>query len=132
MVDRTGFCSWPNGVAGSIARHGTQTAVTALRFEKLDSLSLPGHPDKPNEDSFGWTRNAACVFDGATGLGAQLMPGPSDAQWLANFAARGFCAHAERDDGAVRDRLLSAASEAANSFVALRLRAPAENYEIPY
>ena len=103
-----------------------------LRFERLDSLSLPGNPDKPNEDSFGWTQNAACVFDGATGLGAQLMPGSSDAQWLANFAARRFCAHAERDGGAIRDWLRATATEAANSFVALRLRAPAENYEIPH
>lgn len=103
-----------------------------LRFKQLDSLSLPGNPEKPNEDSFRCTQNAACVFDGATGLGARLMPGSSDAQWLANFAARRFCAHAERDDGAIRDWLLSTASEAANSFVALRLRAPAENYEIPH
>jgi serine/threonine protein phosphatase PrpC len=104
----------------------------ALHFRRVDSLSLPGNPEKPNEDSFGWTQNAACVFDGSTGLGAQLMPGPSDAQWLANFAARRFCAHAERRDGTMRDWLLSTATEAANSFVALRSRAPAENYEIPH
>ena len=106
--------------------------MTALHFEKLDSLSLPGHPDKPNEDSFGWTRNAACVFDGATGLGAQLMPGTSDAQWLANFAARRFCAHAEREHGAMRDWLRMTASEAENSFRALRYRPPNQNYEVPY
>ena len=104
----------------------------ALRFEKLDSLSLPGNPDKPNEDSFGYTPNAACVFDGATGLGAQLMPGPSDAQWLANFAARRFCGHARSAQGGIRDWLRGTASEAEKSFRALRYRPPSENYETPY
>jgi serine/threonine protein phosphatase PrpC len=104
----------------------------ALRFEQLESLSLPGNPHKPNEDSFGLAQHAACVFDGATGLGAQLMPGPSDARWLANFAVRRFCAHAQGDDGGIRDWLRATASEAEKSFKALRLRPPSENYEIPY
>lgn len=103
-----------------------------LGFEKLDSLSLPGNPGKPNEDSLGFVRNAACVFDGATGLGEELMPGPSDAQWLATFAARRFCAHAESGQGGIRDWLHATARDAENSFLALRRRPPRENYEIPY
>ncbi len=103
-----------------------------LHFEKIDSLSSPGNPEKPNEDSFGFTSNAACVFDGATGLGEALMPGPSDAQWIANFAARRFCAHANDEQGGIRGWLSGAARDAEHSFRALRYRAPRERYEIPY
>lgn len=102
-----------------------------MRFEQLGALSLPGNPQKPNEDSYGVTTQAACVLDGATGLGELLMPGKSDAQWIANFAARRFCAYAEAGQGGIRDWLRLAAEDAERSFVALRRRAPRENYEIP-
>ena len=49
----------------------------------LDSLSLPGDMDKPNEDAFAQNGGAAVVLDGATPLGDPLMPGPSDAAWIA-------------------------------------------------
>ena len=102
-----------------------------MRFERIGALSLPGNPQKPNEDSYGVTPHAACVFDGATGLGEMLMPGKSDAQWIANFAARRFCAHAEAGQGGIRDWLRMAAEDAERSFVALRRRAPREQYELP-
>ena len=103
-----------------------------LHFEMADCLSLPGNPEKPNEDSLGWTRNAACVFDGATGLSEPLLPGPSDAQWIARFAARRFCAHADDRGGGIRDWLKETAAETQRSFSVLRRRAPRENYEVPY
>lgn len=64
--------------------------MTTLRI--LDSLSLPGSPDRANEDSFGATANCAFVIDGATGLGENFINGPenSDAAWLANFARARF------------------------------------------
>jgi len=104
----------------------------SLHFELIESLSLPGHPAKPNEDSFVATPKAAAVFDGATGLGARLMPGPSDAHWLAQFAARRLSAHAEAGAGDLRDWLRAAAADAEKSFRALRKRPPLENYETPY
>ena len=103
-----------------------------MRLELIDSLTLPGDPKKPNEDSFAFSTVAACVFDGATGLGDRLMPGPSDAQWIAQFGGRRFKAHAEEGEGAMRDWLRAAAADAEKSFKALRLRPPAENYEIAY
>lgn len=102
-----------------------------MRLEQIGALSLPGNPPKPNEDSYGVTTHAACVFDGATGLGELLMPGKSDAQWIANFAARRFCAHAEAGQGGIRDWLRLAAEDAERSFVTLRRRPPRENYETP-
>jgi len=103
-----------------------------MHFELIDSLTLPGDPAKPNEDSFAFSTAAACVFDGATGLGEKLMPGRSDAQWIAQFGARRFKAHAEAGEGAIRDWLRWAAADAEKSFTALRLRPPVENYEIAY
>src|SRR5262252_2700710 len=103
-----------------------------MRLELRDSLSLPGDAKKPNEDAFAHVPGFATVIDGATGLGEQLMPGRSDAQWLAQFAARRLVAHARVDEGHLRDWLRYAAMDAEKSFAALRWRAPKENYEIPF
>ena len=103
-----------------------------MRFELLDSLSLPGVADKPNEDSFAHASHLAVVFDGATPLAEPLLPGPSDAQWIARFAARRFAAHGAEGDGEPRDWLRAAAADAEKSFVALRRRAPQQTYEIPF
>ena len=64
-----------------------------MPFEILDTFSLPGDPFKPNDDAFAHTHNAAVVLDGATGLGDPLMPGASDAAWIAHFGARRLMAH---------------------------------------
>ena len=104
----------------------------SLRLELLDSLSIPGDAAKPNEDSFAAEPFLAAVFDGATGLGERLMPGASDAQWIAQFGARRLRAHAQSGEGDSRDWLRAAAADAEKSFKALRRRAPLENYEIAY
>jgi hypothetical protein len=104
----------------------------SAHFELLESLSIPSDPTKPNEDSFAVAPRAAAVFDGATGLGERLMPGRSDAQWIAQFGARRFRAHAESGEGGPRDWLRAAAADAEKSYRALRKRAPIENYEIAY
>jgi hypothetical protein len=104
----------------------------SMHLELVDSLSIPGDPAKPNEDSFVAVPYLAAVFDGATGLGERLMPGISDAQWIAQFGARRLRAHAEEGEGGLRDWLRAAAADAEKSFKALRRRAPVENYEIAY
>src|SRR5258706_10037756 len=102
------------------------------RLELLESLSIPGDAARPNEDSFSHTAHAAAVFDGTTGLGELLMPGRSDAQWIAQFGARRFRAHAESGEGGIRDWLRAAAADAEKSYRALRKREAIENYEIAY
>jgi hypothetical protein len=101
-----------------------------IRFELLDSLSLPGDPDRPNDDAFGVIENAAVVLDGATSLGDPLMPGKSDAAWLAQFGARRLLAHV-KDGKAPRDAVRHAMEDAEKSFVALRRRTPAAIWEMP-
>jgi serine/threonine protein phosphatase PrpC len=111
---------------------GEEAGRLTMRLELVESLTLPGDLAKPNEDSFAFSHVAASVFDGATGLGEQLMPGKSDAQWLAQFGARRFRAHAEAGEGSIHDWLRAAAADAEKSFRALRKRAPVENYETAY
>jgi serine/threonine protein phosphatase PrpC len=95
----------------------------------LDRLSLPGDAAKPNEDSFAQDGKAALVMDGATMLGEPLMPGPSDAAWIAQFGARRLLAHLQ--DQAPRAALRSAMADAEKSFKALA-RAPLEQqWQIP-
>ena len=101
-----------------------------IRFELLDSLSIPGDPDKPNDDAFGMLENAAVVLDGATSLCEPLMLGRSDAAWLAQFGARRLLAHV-KDGDAPREAVRHAMEDAEKSFAALRRRAPDEVYEMP-
>ncbi len=96
----------------------------------LESLSLPGDPAKANEDSFAAWDHAALVMDGATPLGDPLMPGTSDAAWLAGFGARRLMAHLKEGD-APRDALSHALADAEKSFSALRKRPLREKWEMP-
>ena len=95
----------------------------------LDCLSLPGDADKPNEDSFAHNESAALVVDGATMLGDPLMPGPSDAAWIAQFGARRLMAHLQ--DQEPKKALRSAMADAEKSFKALRRREMEEPWQLP-
>jgi hypothetical protein len=96
----------------------------------LDSLSLPGDAAKSNEDAFNQDAAAAVVFDGATPLGDSLMPGPSDAAWIAQFGARRLLAHIRDGDGA-RKALRAALADTQKSFEALRRMPPQEMWQTP-
>ena len=90
-----------------------------MALELLESLSLPGDVTKPNEDAFGHDAGAAVVLDGATPLGDPLMPGNSDAAWIATFGARRILAHL-RDGERARKALRGALADTEKSFNALR------------
>jgi hypothetical protein len=96
----------------------------------LDSLSLPGDPAKPNEDSFGHDTMAALVMDGATPLGEPLMPGPSDAAWIVQFGARRILAHL-KDGDAPLDAVRHALTDTEKSFAALRRHPIREKWQTP-
>lgn len=101
-----------------------------MRFEIVDTLSLPGDPAKPNEDAVLAEPVAAVVLDGATPVNDPLLPGKSDAAWIANFGARRLLSHVKNGD-APRAALRHALADAETSFVGLRRRAPEHNYEMP-
>ena len=96
----------------------------------MDTLSLPGDPAKANEDAFGHDDHAAVVMDGATPLGDGLMPGPSDAAWIAQFGARRLLAH-RRDGAGGRKALRGALADAQKSFAALRRMPPQAMWQTP-
>jgi hypothetical protein len=102
-----------------------------MRFAVIDSISVPGNPEKPNEDAFAHTEAMAVVFDGVTAISEPLMPGKSDPAWLAQFAARRLAAHSA-GGGNPRAWIAGAAADASKSFNALQRRGPKERYEIPY
>ncbi|MBU6298097.1 MAG: protein phosphatase 2C domain-containing protein [Alphaproteobacteria bacterium] len=103
-----------------------------MHFELLDSFSIPADPVKANEDAFAAEREAAVVLDGATWVGDEmLLPGPSDAAWIAHFGARRLMAHM-RDGGGAKNALRHALADAEKSYAGLRRRPPKETFEIPF
>lgn len=101
-----------------------------MAFEIVESLSLPGDAAKPNEDALAAEPFAAVVLDGATMVSENLMPGRSDAAWIASFGARRLLAHLKSGD-TPRAALRHALADAERSFAGLRKRAPAEPWEMP-
>ncbi|WP_349368519.1 hypothetical protein [Salinarimonas sp.] len=58
-----------------------------MRFDLLDSLSLAGSPERPNEDACGAAGAFAWAIDGAILPGtAPIMDAASDAVWLVRYA----------------------------------------------
>jgi len=104
--------------------------MSGMRLEVAEFLSLPGDPAKTNEDAYGHSETAALVIDGATPLGEGLMPGPSDAAWIAQFGARRLMAHLQGGDGA-RKALRAALADTQKSFEALRRHEPEDMWQTP-
>jgi hypothetical protein len=95
----------------------------------LDSLSLAGDRQKPNDDAFGAAGNRVWVIDGATGLGSSLLPGRSDAAWLAQTANRLLHTHAAMRD---TEQLVRVVIEGVvSAFAAESIRRPEERWELP-
>jgi hypothetical protein len=102
-----------------------------MQFQILDMLSLPGDPAKPNEDAVLAESFAAVVMDGTTPVSESLLPGRSDAAWIAGFGARRLISHL-KDGDSPRGALRHALADAERSFAGLRRRAPRAPYELPY
>jgi hypothetical protein len=101
-----------------------------MLFEILESVSVPGDPAKPNDDAFAAEPVAAVVLDGATMVSENLMPGKSDAAWIASFGARRLLSHL-KDGDTPRAALRHALADTERSFAGLRRRAPAAPHELP-
>ena len=103
-----------------------------MRLHVLDALTRGGREDRPNDDSYAVSPFAVAAIDGATGLGdAPLLPGASDASWLAVEAAdciSGFTARHEIEPRALVRRTAEALQA---RFAARRIRAPQYHYEVP-
>jgi hypothetical protein len=100
-----------------------------MPLQLIDAVSAPGVPAKPNDDAWCHSGALAAVFDGATGLGENLIRGGSDAAWLARLAADRVAVHASLG---VERALQAAAQDAEAAYVRQRSRPPVENWEVPF
>lgn len=105
----------------------------SVRFRVLGRLCRGGSPTRANEDAFGVARRAAFVVDGATSLvDAPLLPGPSDAQWVAIEAAEMLAGLAATTRLNVPALVTATVEGLVERFEARRSRPPAETFEIPF
>lgn len=102
-----------------------------MKFEIIETLSLPGYPNKQNEDSFASDTVAAAVLDGATPVADPILPGKSDAAWLSQFGARRLLSHI-KDEDSPRGALRHALADAERSFHGLARRKALFRYELPF
>ncbi len=97
--------------------------------EIIDSLSLAGDRAKVNDDAFGAAGHRLWVLDGATGLGSSLLPGFSDAAWLARTANRLLHTHHAMRE--TRQLVATVIAGLASAFEAEQARRPEERWELP-
>jgi hypothetical protein len=101
-----------------------------VSLKLIDQLSLAGSETRPNEDALAVADHAALVMDGATPLGPSLLPGPSDAAWIAQFGARRLTAHL-KDGDSPGDALKHALEDTARSFIGLAREPLREKWQTP-
>jgi hypothetical protein len=101
----------------------------SLSFSLLDAVTLAGNRARPNDDRWGMSGRRAWVIDGATGLGETIMPGGSDAAWIAQRASEAMTRHAAIAD--TRTMMAAVADDLAAAFRAEQLRAPIADWEVP-
>src|SRR3982751_887037 len=97
-----------SGASGGRDGRSRGASLLAQVLTVLDRISDPGGgPSGVNEDVAGYGTLSAWVLDGATGLAdGRLLPGPSDAAWLADAYDDLLRTHADREDHGPR-RLLT-------------------------
>ncbi|MEQ1754609.1 MAG: protein phosphatase 2C domain-containing protein [Micropepsaceae bacterium] len=103
------------------------------QIELLEALSIPGSPDRENDDAMGTTSSIAFVLDGVTSLVDQpLMSGRSDAAWVAHLARDLMLHHKPGAGGDIQDLIRNVATEITRQFEAQRSRPPSARHELPW
>jgi len=100
-------------------------------IQVIEGLSLPGSPERVNEDALGAGKSVAFVLDGVTGLAdTPVMPGKSDAAWASHAARDLLIAHEATTD--IQTLVGDVARDITKRFEAERLRVPSARYELPW
>lgn len=100
-----------------------------MHFDLLQSISLAGHADTPNDDRVGCGDSLAWVIDGATDLGEPGLVGSrGGAAWLAMEANTAFAA---AGDASVEAICKAVFARLARRFDAQRRRDPVAAWELP-
>ncbi len=103
------------------------------RIQILEGLSIPGSPERENDDAMGATPTIAFVLDGVTSLvETPLMPGRSDAAWVAHTARDLLLQHGVDAAKDLRGLLRDVASAITKKFETMRMRPPAARFELPW
>jgi serine/threonine protein phosphatase PrpC len=103
------------------------------RIQVIEGLTLPGTPERENEDALGSNAHIAFVLDGVTGVGdTPLLPGRSDAAWVSHLARDLLLEHGAEYGADLRALLTRVGQEIVERFERDRLRAPAARYELPW
>src|SRR3954451_24726235 len=101
-----------------------------LKLSLIARVSDPGNANTPNEDVAGDTATSAWVLDGATGLGDKpLLPGASDAAWLASAYDARLQDNADRTECPLRDLIADLIAEVSAEFESRKLQAPTNRFE---
>jgi hypothetical protein len=100
-----------------------------MTLRLIEALSAPGYPSKPNDDAWAHADRLAAVIDGATDLGEPLLPGASDAAWLAHRAAAQLALHAPLGAEAALAATTAALEDA---YARERLIEPLDNWRRPF
>lgn len=99
----------------------------------IDEISVPGSPERMNEDALGASGTIAFVLDGVTGLAdTPLLAGKSDAAWVSAAARDLLLEHGPGRAGDLRGLIRIVAQGIVQRFEREQLRAPAERYEMPW
>jgi hypothetical protein len=103
------------------------------KIHLLDALSLPGSADRDNDDAMGSTAAIAFVLDGVTSLSdTPLMPGRSDAAWVAHLARDLLLKAPDSLAGNPRALVRGVAEDITHAFENGRMRPPAGRHELPW
>ena len=99
-----------------------------MHFDLIQTLSLAGKPDVPNDDRVGCADRHAWVIDGATDLGEPgLLGARGGATWLSSTAQRAFAGAS----GTLRDICTSVFEQIAQAYQRDRQREPVAPWELP-
>jgi serine/threonine protein phosphatase PrpC len=100
-----------------------------MTFTLIDSITAAGNPAKANDDAWMAGAMLAAVIDGATSLNDPIMPGSSDAAWLAHLAAERLTMHDSRGDSL--KALRATVTDIEDQFLRQRSRPPIAMHEMP-
>jgi len=100
-----------------------------MHLEVLQTISLNGNPNKPNDDRCGSTAQLAWVIDGATDMGAPgLLGKQGGAAWLASTASNAF---GKSKGGSIQETCQAAFRQIEEQFEIQRTRDVSAAWEIP-
>lgn len=99
-----------------------------MHLDLIESISLAGKPNVPNDDRAGSAEHHAWIIDGATDLGpAGLMGERGGAAWLSSTAHRAFTAA----NGSLQGICTQVFDTLATAYQRERRREPIANWELP-